>query len=149
MSGKVSIRTTLFALLGILVLIAVGFSASRALNDLRLRDGAVEAVEANVTSDYLIAAAGHWARERGLTAVALGGAAPATGEAVDAIARARAGGDKAFALGMTRLKAGFAFKDKDRLVRDAEAAQAKLGSYRLEIDAARSACGFCSAASIS
>src|SRR5262245_23385783 len=98
----ISIRTTLLALVAVLVLVAVGLSARQAVLDSQQRDHALQAVESNITSDFLLDAAADWARERGMTTVALG-AAPGTSK--DEIARVRTGGDKAFASGIERLKA--------------------------------------------
>jgi methyl-accepting chemotaxis protein len=130
MSRGITIRTTLFALVTTLVVVAVGLSIRQAFTDSQQRADALQAVESNITSDLLLSAAADWARERGMTTIALGAATSNR----DDILRARAAGDKAFLSGIERLKAGPAFKDKARLVADAEAAQKKLADLRNGVD---------------
>jgi methyl-accepting chemotaxis protein len=134
MSRGITIRTTLFALVTTLVVVAVGLSIRQALTDSQQRADALQAVESNITSDLLLSAAADWARERGMTTIALGAAAsPAANR--DDILRARAASDKAFLSGIERMKTGPAFKDKARFIADAEAAQKKLADIRGVVDA--------------
>jgi methyl-accepting chemotaxis protein len=130
MLRKVTIRTTLFAMVGVLATVAVVLAAIMAHDAMNRRSAALRQVEQQVTSDHLLAATAAWARERGTTSVALAGAGPADGGALSAIAAARKEADEHYNAGMVRLKATAAFANKDRLMADAEAAYRKLAEVR-------------------
>ena len=134
MALKLSIRTTLVSLVSVLALAAIGLSSKQAIEAVRQRADALQAVESNVTSDHLLNAAATWARERGISAVALAAPAPAPAAVLADIAKARGDADREFRTGIDRLKHGPAFADKDRVIADAEAAQKKLAAYRGLVD---------------
>ena len=133
---KISIRTTLFALIGILSLVATFLAAEMALDAARVRSAALQAVEDELISDFIIDAQANWARERGSTAVALNAVGPVDAKAIEAIAKMRKEGDAAYAEARGHMKSGSHFPEKDKTVAAAEAAHAKLVEFRKHIDAA-------------
>ncbi|MCK6452481.1 MAG: HAMP domain-containing protein, partial [Alphaproteobacteria bacterium] len=135
MALNLTIRATLLSLVSVLALGAIALSSKQALEAARNRADALQAVEANITSDHLLDAAASWARERGVTAVALAAAAPAAAAVRADIAKAREAADREFRAGIDRIKQGPDFAGKGQVIADAEAAQRKLAEYRAVVDA--------------
>jgi len=75
-----SIRNILLVITGVLGLIAIGLAGKNVLTAENERARAVEIERANDAGDLLIAAAGNWAVERGVTMTALADSAPVSDE---------------------------------------------------------------------
>jgi methyl-accepting chemotaxis protein len=133
----VSLRATLLLIVGglaALLAAAAGVKLAEALHD---RDSARAAAEANATADRLMAAAGHWALERGRIGVALATAEPATAATLGAIVESRRAGDAAFAAARDSLRASGNPALAARLA-EAEAAHRALAALRARLDQALS-----------
>jgi methyl-accepting chemotaxis protein len=136
MSRYVTIRSTLFALVGLAALLSLVQAISSAFDATSRRSVALRAVEDNHTSDLLLTAAANWARERGSTTVALNSADPAPVASVDAIATMRRQADDAFKAAQRRFAASNAtFPDKTKLTAAAAGAYEKLVELRAAVDA--------------
>lgn len=135
MVRKITIRTTLIAMIGALAAVAVVLAGEMAYEAARKRAAALHEIEHEVTSDHLLDATAYWARERGLVAVALAAPAVADAAALSGIDRARKEADDHYKEGIARLKAGVAFANKDRLMSEAEAAYQRLLDMRRAVDA--------------
>jgi methyl-accepting chemotaxis protein len=133
MTGKVSLRIILGAIVGVLTLLlgAVGtYNTMQAWSD---RQVARAVAEANETSDLLLLAAGHLAAERGFTNTALSTPAAVAADARAAIMQRREQADRAIEAALARLRAQDALKTS---VAEVEAALATVRAARQANDAA-------------
>lgn len=135
MLRKITIRTTLLAMIGVLATVAVILAIEMAYEAAGRRAAALHEIEHGITSDHLLDATANWARERGLTAVALAAPAATDASTRSAIDGARKEADDHYKQGIERLKAGVIFANKDRLMSEAEAAYQRLVDMRRAADA--------------
>jgi HAMP domain-containing protein len=135
MLGKITIRTTLLAMIGMLATVAVVLAVDMAYEAAGKRTAALHEIEHEITSDHLLDTTAYWARERGLIAVALAAPAAADAATQSGIDSARKEADEHYKEGVNRLKAGVVFANKDRLMAEAEAAYQRLVDMRRAVDA--------------
>ncbi|MCC7048114.1 MAG: HAMP domain-containing protein, partial [Alphaproteobacteria bacterium] len=135
MFRKITIRTSLIALVGILALMACSVAATQAWRAKQQREIALTAAEANETGDLLIDATANLARERGQTTLAFATEEPVDGTTREMLSKLRSVGDDEFAKAVTRLKEGHPFPDREKLIANAETAHKKLVDLRARLDA--------------
>jgi hypothetical protein len=107
-----NVLVTAVALLSVFGFCVSGYVLYRAAAE---RATASSAASTNDTADLLLAAAGHWARERGATNLALNAPDTPTQAQSATIASSRNLADQAFNDAMVRLS-GQTFSGKDRLI---------------------------------
>jgi methyl-accepting chemotaxis protein len=98
------------------------------------RATASDAAVVNETADMLLESAGHWARERGATNLALNGADAATDAQKAAIANFRKLGDQPFEQALVRM-AGRHFANRDQMIAGAKRSHEQLAVLRARADA--------------
>jgi methyl-accepting chemotaxis protein len=128
-----SIRNVLVsavALLSIFCFCVSGYVLYRAAAE---RATASLAASTNDTADLLLAAAGHWARERGATNLALNAPTAPSPAQIAAIATSRSAADQSFNDALLRL-AGQAFSSNDQLTTAARQAFERLTALRGKAD---------------
>src|SRR5688572_18798153 len=125
-----NVLVTAVALLSIFCFCVSGYVLYRAAAE---RTTASLAASTNDTADLLLAAAGHWARERGATNLALNApTAPSPAQSA-AIAASRSAADRSFNDALARL-AGQTFSGRDQLTATAQQAFERLIALRGKAD---------------
>ena len=136
-SGSVNsiwtIRNVLVTAVALLSLFCFGVSGYVLHRAAAERATASLAASTNDTADLLLAAAGHWARERGATNLALNSATEASPAQVAAIASSRKSADQNFIDALAHLEET-AFSGKDRLIGTARQALENVVALRLKAD---------------
>jgi len=130
-----SIRSIINLLLGSLAVVAVLAVGVIAVDSIRQWHGAERTVMQGRVSALLLAAAGHWAAERGLTAGALGGDGAASSEMQKTIADKRKAGDAAMAEAESQL-AGLDFAARQDLGKHLAERRQALDGLRRQVDSA-------------
>jgi methyl-accepting chemotaxis protein len=128
-----TIRNTLVAavaLLSIFCFCVSGYVLYRAAVE---RQTAASAASTNDTADLLLTAAGHWARERGATNLALNAAEVPTQAQRAAIASSRGVADQSFTEALARI-ATQTFAGKDRAIAAARQAFERVTALRQKVD---------------
>ncbi len=128
-----TIRNVLVTAVALLSLFCFGVSGYVLYRAAAERATASLAASTNDTADLLLAAAGHWARERGATNLALNSATEASPAQVAAIASSRSSADQNFNDALAHLEEK-AFSGKDRLIGTARQALENVIALRLKAD---------------
>src|SRR5262249_44095518 len=129
-----SICNLLVAAVSLLALFGIGLSGYVLRNASLERATASDAASVNETGDMLLESAGHWARERGATNLALNGADPVTDTQKAAIANFRKLGDQPFELALVRM-ASRHFANRDQMIASAKRSHEQLAALRARADA--------------
>ena len=129
-----SVRASLFAITGTLVVALVFMSGGAALDAWDNLTASRMVAENNQTSDHFLKAAGDWAVERGITNAALGADEPASAAQLRMIQERREGGDKALEIALSRLQDEPDFEGRDRLIADVRGKFETLKSFRRRVD---------------
>ncbi|MCA1909413.1 MAG: methyl-accepting chemotaxis protein, partial [Magnetospirillum sp.] len=130
-----SIRSIINLLLGALAAVAILAVGVIAADSIRQWQGAGRMVTQGRVSALLLAAAGHWAAERGLTAGALGAASAVTDEMRQTIADKRQAGDAAMAQAESQM-GGLDFAARQDLAARLAERRQGLVTLRRQIDSA-------------
>lgn len=136
LSHYLTIRNSLFALVGILVMAVVVFNVIGAVSATNTRHRANQVVAHNTVSDKLLESANAWSAERAIVATALGSVDPANDSVIQEVAKRRAAGDAAYKAAMEALSAVDAFDKQEELVTAANAAYQAAVDLRPSVDAA-------------
>src|SRR4051794_30288040 len=129
-----NIRNLLVTGVTLLSLFGLSVSGYVLLRASQERSSASDAAAANETADLLLESAGHWARERGATNLALNAAKPASSEQIAAILNFRKLADQPFERALSRM-AGSEFADREKLSTTARQALERLSAVRRQADA--------------
>ncbi len=115
-AGLFTIRNSLFAIVGVLVLAVMGFSITSAFNAADQRAEANRIVLVNDIAENLLVAARNFSVERGVINTALGNDAPADAIMKKKAAEAREQGTKAYKIALSELD-GLEFQRKEKFVK--------------------------------
>ena len=135
MKLNVSVKGTLLAVVATLALMVVGLAGVSAWSAWHKSNEIAQILASNETGGMLLKAAGDLAVERGTTNTALAADGAATTAAVETITKRRAAADAAYKEAMTRVRAGQGFKDKERILAEAESTYRALEDLRRRAEA--------------
>ena len=133
MIRRLSLRTILGGIVGVLALLLIAVTAHQVIDASFDRQLARSVAEGNETSDLLLLAAGQLAAERGMTNAALNAPQPITGEAKAAIQQRRDRADHALGRVVSILRTNAQISAR---LAEVEAAAASLRELRPKADAA-------------
>jgi len=136
LSHYLTIRNSLFALVGVLVLAIVALNVSGALDAYRQRAAALSVVEHGRLTDQLLMAARKWSAERSYAGTALGAPGVASEDLRNNITQARAEGDKAFQTAIENIGRLSDFTGHDDLVTKVQEDFTALQAARTQADVA-------------
>lgn len=128
-----TIRNVLVTAVGLLSLFGFGVSGYVLYRAAAERATASQAAATNETADLLLTAAGHWARERGATNLALNGAEAASPTQLSSIASARSAADQSFNEALAQLETS-TFANREQLIGAAKKAFEGLVALRRKVD---------------
>jgi methyl-accepting chemotaxis protein len=128
-----TIRNVLVTAVALLSVFCFGLSGYVLYRAAAERATASLAASTNETADLLLAAASHWARERGATNLALNSATEASPAQIAAIASSRSAADQNFSGALAHM-AERAFPNRDRLIGAAQKAFEQVVALRRKAD---------------
>ena len=132
---NISVKGTLLAVVATLALMVIALAGVSAWSAWHKSNEISRILGSNETGALLLKAAGDLAVERGATNTALAAEEPASASVLDTISKRRAAADAAYKDAMTRVRAGQGFKDKERILADAESTHGALEQLRRRTDA--------------
>ena len=136
LSRLLTIRNSLFALVGVLVLATVAFNVNGALDAMNNRHLANQVVAHNAVSDNLLESAKDWSAERAIVATALGDEQAVSDERLKKIMDARKAGDAAYQAAVDQMKSLDNFSHEQELLDTAANSFAEIEALRTHIDTA-------------
>ena len=136
LGGGFSIKTSLRAIVGSLVLVIVGVSLVIAVGAWRELNAVSTALGANEAANNLLAANNYRALERGLTYMALNADDKVSAELSGEISKNREAGDAAIRSAVEQIKGLSPFPGRDELLGTVQETTAALNAYRTKVDAA-------------
>ena len=136
LSRLLTIRNSLFALVGVLVLATVAFNVNGALDAMNNRHLANQVVAHNSVSDKLLESAKYWSAERAIVATALGDAQAVSDERLKKIMEARKAGDAAYQAALDQMKSLDSFSHEQELMDSGSNSFAEIEALRTHIDTA-------------
>ncbi len=131
-----TIRNSLFAIVGLLIAAVIGYSTMSALRALDARSAAEQALDDSRTSQAFLSAARYWSIERGVLNTALNMPEAGNAQFRSRIDEARAAADKEFAAAMDGLKRRPDFEGRAELIKAIEERHAEYKAQQALADRA-------------